>query len=75
MSDLPKGWKTVKLPDILTPAQLHETMKILRLPITDFDKTAKLKLYYAQFRAELEDKGIDSSYLAYAVLFWIKRAE
>lgn len=72
MSKNTKDWKTMKLGDILTEAQIAETMDILNSPNGDIQITKRLKEYYGQFREQLESKGILPEYLALAVPFWIE---
>jgi hypothetical protein len=73
MGDLPKGWKTVALGDILTPEQITKTLEIINRPVSEIDKTRMLREYYAQFKAELSQKGYSPDYLAYAVPHFIQQ--
>jgi hypothetical protein len=63
--------KITSLGEILTEDQCKEVTRILNESLDDFEKGKKLKLYFHSFQSELEAKGVDAGYLAYAVLFQI----
>ena len=61
----------VPLGQILTPEQIARTLEIMKRPVTDTQKTAMLKEYYGQFAQELDRKGYNADFLAYAIPYWL----
>lgn len=67
MSDEPK---TVLLSEILTEDQLDEVERILKNCGDDRTQASNdLRRYLAQFKVELEAKGVVSDYLAYVIAY------
>jgi hypothetical protein len=71
----PKGWKAVKLGDILNEAQGRAVCDILNRPISDREKTKAIREYLEDFKEELEAKGFVVDFLAHAIPFYIKQSE
>jgi len=71
MGKMPKGWKSVPLGSILSQEQIEYTLHILQRPVSDTEKTNMLKQYYRQFAKELQAKGFEPDFLAYAIPYWI----
>jgi hypothetical protein len=71
MPKMPKGWKTVPLGSILDQDQITQTLQIMQRPVSDAEKTKMLKEYYGSLRQQLEAKGFDPDFLAYAIPYWI----
>lgn len=69
MSDLPKGWRTVKLVDILDEKTMERAIAILHHNTNPSERIAKLKELFRGIKKELEAKEIDPDYLAYALLW------
>ena len=63
----------MSLGDILTPEQITKTIEIINRPVSEIEKTRMLKDYYAQFKAELDQKGYSTDYLAYAIPHFIRQ--
>jgi hypothetical protein len=74
MADLPKGWKQMKLGEILTPEQIAHTVQVMKSGASEIEKTRQLKEYYGQFKAQLEAKGILPEFLAYAAPHFIQQS-
>lgn len=62
-------WAKVSLGEILNKEQLKKVAEILNGKQSLEKQTQTLKNYLKQFSAELEAKGINSDYLAYAIVF------
>jgi hypothetical protein len=43
----------------------------MRRPVPETEKTKLLKAYYAQFAQQLNAKGYNPDFLAYAIPYWI----
>jgi hypothetical protein len=69
MNEIPKGWRSVQLGDILDEVTLKKTLKIINHKDDYFIKLAALRLLFRGIRKQLEGKEIDPDYLAY-VLLW-----
>ena len=61
--------KQVLLSDLLTHEQLDEVERILNTTEDRMDASNKLRRYLAQFKTELEAKGVVSDYLAYLIAY------
>lgn len=62
--------KTVKISDLLTEEQVEDCCKIINNQwTTGGESISHLKAYLGKFRLELEEKGVDSDYLAYQLIF------
>ncbi len=66
----PEKMRTVQLGDLLDDNQMQGVMAILnRRGLDNIALTKALKAYLAQFRDDLERKGIDDAYLAYLLTY------
>ncbi len=68
----PEGWRTITLGEILTNEQCAEALKIINESQDTLEAHNKLRAYLVGIKDQLESKGIDPSYLAYALPYWIK---
>lgn len=59
----------MKLSELLTHEQLDEVERILNSTEDRMDASNQLRRYLAQFKTELEAKGVVSDYLAYVIAF------
>lgn len=64
-----EGTKMVKLTDLLSHEQLDVVESILNETPDRMKASNKLRRYLAQFKAELEAKGVVSDYLAYVIAY------
>src|ERR1044072_8946019 len=74
MSQTPEGWKEVPLSDLLTPKQIKRVMEIIKDKNQE-KKLNNLKEYFYSIRKELDKKGIDDRYLAYAIYYKLCKVE
>lgn len=58
-----------RLDEILSPEQRKQVRRIVSGRRSLEARTDQLKKYLANFRAELEKKGVHPEYLAYAIVF------
>ena len=64
-----ESWKTVRMDELLTEDQVKMVTEILNQGGTEFEKTHAIRRYLAQFKEQLEAKGVLSDYLAYVIVF------
>lgn len=62
------GWKTARLDELLTPAQLTAVQGIVNAHADPFQALPTLRAYLDGFKDELLAKGLISDYLAYAIV-------
>lgn len=62
-------WKTVRLGDVLTPAQVQDVANILNSDATPYDRLRTLKAYLGQHRSLLAQHELDPDFLAYSLLW------
>jgi hypothetical protein len=65
----PNAPKQMLLSEILTHDQLEVVESILRENTDRMDASNKLRRYLKQFKKELEEKGVNSDYLAYVIAY------
>lgn len=65
----PPDWRTVPLTSLLTDGQIEGVLKIMGDAPNMFVRTVELRAYLKPFAAELLRKGVDSDYLAFALVF------
>lgn len=63
--------KTISLGELLTEEQGREVVRIMSESKDDAEMTARLKKYLAQFKDQLEAKGVVPEYLAYAIPYFV----
>lgn len=61
--------KTVMLGDLLTEQQLETTKQLMDVSKTQGEARESLEIYYRMYSKELEQKGVDATYLSYMVAF------
>lgn len=61
--------KTVALKEILNEEQLTEVERLVNSTPDQTSLTQKLRVYLAQFKEELEAKGVVGDYLAYVLAY------
>lgn len=69
--NLPPGWKTITIGEVLTNEQYAEAFKILNEATDEIECGKKLREYFHTIREQLELKGIDPDYLSYALPYWL----
>ena len=57
----------------MTEEQIVKTEVLLKSSISQMDAINKLKEYFKTINSELESKGVDSDYLAYAIVIEITK--
>lgn len=64
---LPPGWRQISLDQILSPDQFRQVKRLDKQNRDPEDFLKALKQYFETIRADLETKGVDAGYLAYAL--------
>lgn len=69
----PNGWRSVTLSKLLTREQVKCVVLIATENTDPILRVRRLKAYLEPLAAELEAKGVDSNFLAYAIEHYIEQ--
>jgi len=73
VSKPPNGWRSVTLSKLLTKEQVKCVVLIATENTDPILRVQRLKAYLEPLKSELEAKGVDATFLAYAIEHYIEQ--